>query len=67
MRRAEATAAVGRADAPADQQWTRALIAVALGLALACCLVTAGTDATNVRTMLPELRALAAGVHRFAI
>ena len=66
MRRAEAAAAVGRADAPADQQWTRALIAVALGLALACCLVTAGTNEPNVRTMLPELRALA-GVSCFVI
>lgn len=66
MRRAEALAAVGRADAPADQQWTRALIAVALGLAIACCLVTAGTDEPNVRTMLPELRALA-GVSCFVI
>ncbi len=66
MRRAEAPAAVGRADAPADQQWTRALIAVALGLAFACCLVTVSSDEPNVRTMLPELRALA-GVSCFVI
>ena len=66
MRRAEARAAVGRADAPADQQWTRALIAVALGLALAFGLVTIGADEPNVRTMLPELRALA-GVSCFVI
>ena len=66
MRSAEAAAAVGRADAPADQQWTRALIAVALGLTLAWCLVSASTDEPNVRTMLPELRALA-GVSCFVI
>lgn len=65
MRGAEALAAVGRADAPADQQWTRALIAVALGLAFACCLIS-GADEPNVRTMLPELRALA-GVSCFVI
>jgi hypothetical protein len=57
---------VGRADAPADQQWTRALIAVALGLALACCLVVTGSDEPNIRTMLPELRTLA-GVPYFVI
>lgn len=66
MRRAEAPAAVGRADAPADQQWTRALLAVALGLALACGMVMIGADEPNVRTMLPELRALA-GVSCFVI
>jgi hypothetical protein len=66
MRRAEAPRAVGRADAPADQQWTRALIAVALGLALAFSMVTLGADEPNLRTMLPELRALA-GVSCFVI
>jgi len=66
MRRAEAHAAVGRADAPADQQWTRALIAVALGLTLACCLVAVGSGEPNLRTVLPELRALA-GVSCFVI
>lgn len=58
VRRAEALAAVGRADAPADVQWARALTAVALGLLLACSALRPIVKVPNLRTVAPELRAL---------
>lgn len=50
---------MGRADDPADVQWTRALIAVALGLLFTCSVLRPAADSPNVRTLLPELRAVA--------
>lgn len=58
-RRAETVAAVGRDEMPADTQLTRAFIAVAVGLVLAMIMLRPAVDAPNVRTLLPELRALA--------
>jgi hypothetical protein len=58
-RRAEDTTAVGRVEVPADAQWTRVLIAVALGLLFACSMLRPVVDAPNARTLLPELRAIA--------
>jgi hypothetical protein len=49
---------MSRADVPADLQWTRALIAVALGLLFACSVLRPAVDSPNVRTLLPELRAV---------
>lgn len=66
MRRAEATAAMGRSDAPADVQWTRVLIALGLGVVFAVSLLCPSADEPNLRTMLPELRALV-GVSCFVI
>ncbi len=66
MRRAEASAAMGRSDVPADVQWTRVLIALALGVVFAVSLLCPDAAEPNVRTMLPELRALA-GVSCFVI
>lgn len=57
--RAEDAAAVGRVDVPADAQWTRVLIAVALGLLFACSMLRPVVDTPSVRTLLPELRAIA--------
>lgn len=58
-RRAEAATAVGRADAPSDVQLSRALIAAAVGLVIALFLLRPVVDVPSVRTLLPELRALA--------
>ncbi len=66
MRRAEAPAAMSRSDVPADTQWTRVAIAVALGIVFAVSLLCPGTGEPNLRTMLPELRVLA-GVSCFVI
>jgi hypothetical protein len=57
-RRAESSAAVGRDDSPADVQLTRAFIAVAIGLLLAIWVLRPICASPNVRTALPELRAL---------
>ena len=58
-RRAEALAAMGRDDSPADVQLTRAFIAVALGLLLALWVLAPECTAPGVNTILPEFRALA--------
>ncbi|MEX1994777.1 MAG: hypothetical protein WD929_08945 [Steroidobacteraceae bacterium] len=58
-RRVEAVAAVGRDEAPADVQLTRAFIAVGAGLVLAMIMLRPAGDAPNVRTLLPELHAVA--------
>ncbi len=50
---------MGRTDVSADAQWTRALIAVALGLLFACSVLRPVVDSPSVRTLLPELRAVA--------
>ena len=57
--RAETVAAVGRDEMPADVQLTRALVAVGAGLVLAMIMLRPVADAPNVRTLLPELRAVA--------
>ncbi|HEY7740642.1 MAG TPA: hypothetical protein VIB01_08525 [Steroidobacteraceae bacterium] len=58
VRRAEAPAAVGRVDSPADVQWARALTAVVLGLLLAGAAMSDVVCAPNLRTVAPEFRAL---------
>lgn len=58
-RRAEAVTARRRDDAPADVQLARALIAVVLGLVFALSVLRPVVDVPSVRTLLPELRALA--------
>jgi len=50
---------VSRGEAPADVQLTRALIAVALGLVFALSILRPVVDVPSVRTLLPELRAVA--------
>ena len=50
---------MGRTDIPVESQWTRALIAVALGLLFACSVLRPVVDSPSVRTLLPELRAVA--------
>ncbi len=57
-RRAEAAAAVGRDDSPADVQMLRAVIAVAVGLLFAFWVLRPLCVDPNVRTALPEQRAL---------
>lgn len=57
-RRAETVAAVGRDESPADAQMTRAFIAVAAGLLLAFWVLRPLCADPNVRTALPEERAL---------
>jgi hypothetical protein len=57
-RRAEAAAAVGRGDSPADVQWARALGAVVLGLLLAGVAMREVICTPNLRTVAPEFRAL---------
>lgn len=59
MPRAEGPAAVGRDEAPADVQLSRALIAVVLGLLIAIAMIRPVVDVPSVRTRLPELRAIA--------
>lgn len=58
-RRAEDVAAVSRDEAPADVQLARALIAVVLGLVFALSVLRPVVDVPSVRTLLPELRAVA--------
>ena len=57
-RRAESVAAVGRDESPADVQMTRAFIAAAAGLLLALWVLRPLCANPNVRTALPEQRAL---------
>ena len=57
-RRAETATAVGRDEAPSDVQMTRAFIAVAVGVLLAFWMLRPLCTDPNVRTALPEQRAL---------
>ena len=57
-RRVDSSAAVGPHESPADAQLTRAFIAVAIGLLLAIWVLRPICAGPNVRTALPELRAL---------
>jgi hypothetical protein len=57
-RRADASAAGGRETVVTEAQVTRACIAVAVGLLLALWLLRPACTSPNVRTALPELRAL---------
>ncbi len=57
--RAEPVAAMGCGDSPSEVQLTRAFIAVALGLLIALWVLRPACTRPDVRTMLPELRALA--------
>jgi hypothetical protein len=57
-RRAEAQAAGGRDAAVMEIQVMRACIAVAAGLLLALWVLRPACSSPNVRTALPELRAL---------
>ena len=57
-RRVETSAAVDRDVTAADVQLTRAFIAVAIGLLLAIWVLRPICVSPNVRTALPELRAL---------
>ena len=50
---------MSRDEAPADVQRARALIAVVLGLVFALSVLRPAVDVPNVRTLLPELRAVA--------
>ena len=50
---------MSRDDAPADVQLARALIAVVLGLVFALGMLRPVVDVPSVRTLPPELRALA--------
>jgi hypothetical protein len=50
---------VSREDTPADIQLSRALIAVVLGLVFALSVLRPVVDVPSVRTLLPELRAVA--------
>jgi hypothetical protein len=50
---------VSRDETPADLQLARALIAVVLGLVFALSALRPAVDAPSVRTLLPELRAVA--------
>ena len=54
----ETGAAVGRDESPGDVQMTRAFIAVAAGLLLAFWMLRPLCANPNVRTALPEQRAL---------
>jgi hypothetical protein len=57
-RRADSSAAMSREESPADIQLTRAFIAVAIGFLLAMWVLRPMCTDPNVRTALPELRAL---------
>ena len=59
IHRAESVAALGRDDLPSEAQLTRAFIAVAIGLMIALWVLRPVCANPSVRTMLPELRALA--------
>ena len=50
---------MSRDDAPADVQLARALIAVVLGLVFALGVLRPAVEVPSVRTLLPELRAVA--------
>lgn len=50
---------MSRDEAPADAQLTRACIAAALGLVFALALLRPVVDVPSLRTLLPELRAVA--------
>ena len=50
---------MSRDDAPADVQLARALVAVVLGLVFALGVLRPAVDVPSVRTLLPELRAVA--------
>lgn len=50
---------MSRDEPPADAQLTRAFIAVALGLVIALSVLRPVVDVPTVRTLLPELRAVA--------
>ena len=58
-RRVEARTAMGREASPSETQLTRAFIAVAVGLVFAFWLLRPLCTDPNVRTALPEQRALA--------
>ena len=57
-RRAELATAVGRDESPSDVQIMRAFIAVAVGILLAIWVLRPLCSTPNVRTALPEQRAL---------
>ena len=57
-RRAETATAVGRDETPSDVQIMRAFIAVALGILLTIWVLRPLCSTPNVRTALPEQRAL---------
>ena len=57
-RRAETATAVGRDESPADVQLMRAFIAVAMGILLTIWVLSPLCSTPNVRTALPEQRAL---------
>lgn len=50
---------MSRDDTPADVQLVRALVAAVLGLVLAIGVLRPAVDVPSVRTLLPELRAVA--------
>ena len=50
---------MSRDESSADLQLTRAFIAVAVGLVVALSMLRPAVDVPNVRTLLPELRAVA--------
>ncbi|MGE0031311.1 MAG: hypothetical protein AB7P94_17510 [Steroidobacteraceae bacterium] len=50
---------MSRDEAPADVQLARALIAVVLGVVFALSVLRPAVDVPSVRTLLPELRAVA--------
>ncbi len=50
---------MSRDDAPADVQLARALVAVVLGLVFAVGMLRPAVEVPSVRTLLPELRAVA--------
>lgn len=57
-RRAETATAVGRDETPSDVQIMRAFIAVAVGILLTIWVLRPLCSTPNVRTALPEQRAL---------
>jgi hypothetical protein len=57
-RRAETATAVGRDESPSDVQIVRAFIAVAVGILLTIWVLRPLCSTPNVRTALPEQRAL---------
>jgi hypothetical protein len=57
-RRAETATAVGRDESPSDVQIMRAFIAVAAGILLTFWVLRPLCSTPNVRTALPEQRAL---------
>ena len=57
-RKAETATAVGRDESPSDVQIMRAFIAVAVGILLTIWVLRPLCSTPNVRTALPEQRAL---------